>query len=109
MASKAFGQHKAVPSSKAVAGAIGVYHAATAFHDVAKLDVSGAVRTECTCRGLPHTAAEIAVLCAEAFQGLVGGVAADGAAGLAWACVGKVLGFNANQGGQLGHGEWMEV
>ena len=60
----------------------------------------GAEGTGC---GFPDAAAELALLGAEAFQRQVGGVAVQGAAGLARASMGEVLGFNTNQGGLFVH------
>lgn len=103
VALKAFGQNKTVTGLEAVAGAIRVYHAATAFKNVTKLHITRAMGAEGAGCGFPDAAAELALLGAEAFQRQVGGVAVQGAAGLARASMGEVLGFNTNQGGLFVH------
>lgn len=105
VACKTFGQDKAVTCTKAVWGAVRVDDAAATFQDVAKLHIASAVGTECACSGFPHTAAEHALLCLKAFQRLVGGVAVDGAAGLAGLGAREVLGFDANEFGCCSHGD----
>lgn len=106
VASKTFGQNKAVACTKTVGGAVGVNDSAAAFQDVAKLHIARAVRAERAGRGFPHTAAELAVLRTEALQRLVGGVAANGAAGLAVLGVREVLCLDANELGCSSHGGW---
>lgn len=56
---------------------------------------------ERACRSLPHAAAQLTVLRCKAFQRLIGGAAADGAAGLAGFGVGEITRFNTNE---LGNG-----
>jgi len=109
MARKTFGQHKAVAHCKTVAGAVRVYDAAAAFEDVAKLHITSAVGAEGARCGFPYPAAELAVLGTKTFQGLVSRIAADGAAGLAGLGVAEVMGFDANQGGQSRHGNWLDL
>lgn len=106
MAGKTFGQNKAVTCTKKVGGAVQVNDSAAAFQDVAKLHIARAVRAEHAGRGFPHTAAELAVLRTEALQRLVGGVAANGAVGLAVLGVREVLGLNADELGCSSHGRW---
>lgn len=99
MAGKALRQHEAVACCEAVAGAVWVYHAAAAFEDVAELHIACAVGAERSGGGFPYTAAQLLIAGGEALQRQIGGVAADGAAGLAGLGAGEVLGFDTNQFG----------